>query len=173
MPASSSSSQRPSTKRERERVRERISLSPLLAVYFPRERMSQMLPSSSTGTRQKERTKKNTRVRKRERERKEAKRASALRLSSIIFRERARVCGVVVRFLFEGKKSRWCLFVLTCTGHLFLSFFLVKGDSRTLSQKYLFSTNTLSPTHKIKRALCFKQSTRSRNKTVINIRETK
>ena len=148
MPASSSSSQRPSTKRERERVRERISLFPLLAVYFPRERMSQMLPSSSTGTRQKEEQRKiHAQKKERERERKEAKRARALRLSSIIFRERALGCVVWCSLSFWGKKI---LLVFVCfdlhRAPLSLFFFLWKG---TLSQKYLFSTNTLSPTHKL------------------------
>ena len=145
MPASSSSSQRPSTKRERERVRERISLSPLLAVYFPRERMSQMLPSSSTGTRQKERTKKNTRTKEREREREKKRKERAHFVCRPSFFEREHGCvWCCLRFLFEGKKSCWCLFVLTCTGHLFLSFF---SCERGLSLKNISFQLTPSPPH--------------------------
>jgi len=109
---------------ERERERERISLFPLLAVYFPRERMSQMLPSSSTGTRQKERTKKNTRTKEREREREKKRKERAHFVCRPSFFEREHGCVCVVRFLFEGKKSCWCLFVLTLQGTSFSLFFL-------------------------------------------------
>jgi len=158
MPASSSSSQRPSTKRERER----ISLFPLLAVYFPRERMSQMLPSSSTGTRQKERMKKNTHTKEREREKRSEK---SERTSSVVHhfsRESTGVCGVVCAFFLREKNLVVCLFVLTLQGTSF-SLFFSKGDSlKNISFQ-------LTP---FKRALRFKQSTRSsRNKTLINIRD--
>ena len=136
MPASSSSSQRPSTKRERERVRERISLSPLLAVYFPRERMSQMLPSSSTGTRQKERMKKNTHTKEREREKRSEK---SERTSSVVHhfsRESTGVCGVVCAFFLREKNLVVCLFVCFDLQAPLSLFFFRKG---TLSKISLFN----------------------------------
>ena len=97
-------------RRERERERESVSLSlsPLLAVYFQRESANESNASKFfTGTRQKERQRK-IRAEERREKVKEAKRARALRLSSIIFPSRAsetRARESESGFLFLGKKK--------------------------------------------------------------------
>jgi hypothetical protein len=108
--------------------------------------LSQMLPSSSTGTRQKESTKKNThtkeREREREREKKRKERAHFVCRPSFFVRESERerepgVCVVcLVRFLFGERNLVVCLFVCFDCRHLFL-FFLEKGT--LLSKISLFN----------------------------------